>query len=275
VDGVSRDQWHSCAIQISMMIRAALLAITLASLPATAGDGEKERGVAGKVMIAAELLAATSWPVDDDRATSIRTPARLRLPVGRPLLPLTEPMPEVLFMLEGEGLPKDARPPPTIKLRGMRFEPGQFTLPRPGFVAFQNDHNVVLTLVDQDGKELGVLAANQTTQIELVDGMQRLSTKEMPSATATANVRRHGRVMTVRPNGEIDKVDVPGGEYVIAVYLGAKSLRADQVVVPDQGVLFFSYTVSANGVVDVTPANQAANRPPIDDAAPGTAPSIP
>jgi hypothetical protein len=260
-----------------MMIRAAFLAITMLPVSAVAaGDGEKERGVAGKVIIAPELTTAKEWPVDDDRASAIRTPARLRLPTGHKLLSLMEPMPELLFLLEGEGLPKESRPPPTVKLRGMRFEPGQLTLPRPGPVAFHNEHTMALTLLDGNGKELGVLKPGETTQVELADGLQRLTTKEMPSATATANVRRHGRVLPVRPTGEIDKIDIPGGDYVIAVYLGAKSLREDRAVVPDQGVLFFSYTVSANAVVDVTVPNQGAGtRPAVDDTPPGTAPSNP
>jgi hypothetical protein len=243
------------------------------STAAVADDADKERGVAGKVTVAPEWSAAAEWPVDDDRAAAMHTPARVRVPVGRPLRPLLEPRPELLVVLEGEGVPKDVRPPPTVVVRGMRFEPGQFLLPRPGPVAMNNQHNTPVTIMLDESTVLGTIAPGETTQLDLPEGSHVLRIRELPSAVANANVRRFGRVLSVSPTGDIAKLDVREGEYVMAVYLGAKSLRADPAVVPQQGVLYFSYTVSANGVVDVSLPNQTGNRVAVDNVAPGARPS--
>ncbi|HEY1100870.1 MAG TPA: hypothetical protein VGF99_18160, partial [Myxococcota bacterium] len=98
----------------------------------------RESGIRGHVVIAADLQAATEVAVGPDRAKTMRTPAHVRRARGRKVQPLVEPMPDILVVVEGEDVRVDNAPPPTMTITGMRFVPGQVLLTRTGPIAVTN-----------------------------------------------------------------------------------------------------------------------------------------
>lgn len=213
---------------------------------------EKQSSVRGKVVVAPELLAATEWPVDDARAKSMRTPANVRRPSGRVLAPLTEAVPDVVVVLEGDDVRADTAPPKTLVVEGMRFSPGQALLPRPGPIAIENKQGLPLTIVDQKGATVATIAPGQTQQVSLADGVHTLSMKELPYGVATVRVLAKGRILPFDENGEIARTAVDAGDYELSFYLGANELHRRPLQMGQDGQLYIEATVSANTVVDAT-----------------------
>jgi len=217
-----------------------------------AQEGDKPTGLRGRVVVAPELLAATEWPVDANRAASLRTPANVRRGQGRRLLPMTESVPDISVVLEGEDVRPDNAPPKTLVIEGMRFAPGQALLARPGPLAVENRQGIPLTVVDDKGTVLATLAVGQTGQFNLAGGVQTLSMKELPYAAATVKVLPRGRLLPFDENGDIALLPLDAGDYSLSFYLGANELFRKPLTMPDGGLLFVDATVSANTVVDAS-----------------------
>ena len=206
----------------------------------------------GRVIVAAELKAQQTWVLDEDRAKVIRTSARMRRPMGRKLLPLTEPMPTLAVVLEGTGLRPTSMPPATLSVEGMRFNPSQALLARPGALVVENKQRSPFTLVDDKGRALATVAPNATAQVSLPEGVHTLSVREMPYCQALVRVLGHGVVLPLQDSGDIPLVAVPGGDYTLSFFLGASPLRVQPLSVPERGLIFIDAAVSARGVVDVS-----------------------
>ena len=227
-------------------------ALVVPSALAQTPPSEKDRGVRGRVVIAPELLAATEWPVDPSRATALRTPANTRRGQGRKLQPMTEMLPDISVVVEGEDVRPDNPPPKTLIVEGMRFAPGQALLARPGPIAIENKQGIPLTIVDANRRVLKTLAVGETAQITLPEGLNLLSMKELPYAAASVRVLGRGRFLSYDEMGELQQVPLSGGDYTLSFYLGANELRRQPLTVPEKGQLFIDATISANTVVDVT-----------------------
>jgi hypothetical protein len=225
---------------------------TLALASVAVADPPRETGVRGRVVVAPEILAAKEWPVDATRAEALRTAANIRRPLGRRIAAMTEDVPAVSVVLEGEDLRNDAVAPTKVTITGMRFRPGQVLLPRPGPVTFENQQGISLTLVDASGKVLQVVEAGASAEVSLPAGLHAITMKELPYARASVRVLTRGKILPIGTDGLIDRVDVPGGDYRLAFYLGAAELRSQDMSMPTNGLLFIDATVSANTVVDVS-----------------------
>jgi hypothetical protein len=223
-----------------------------ATLAQTPPPSEKDRGVRGRVVVAPELLAATEWPVDAARAAALRTPANSRRGQGRKLQPMMEALPDIAVVVEGEDVRADTQPPKTIVLEGMRFVPGQALLARPGPIALENKQGIPVTIVDAQKHVLKTLAVGETAQINLPEGLNTLTMKELPYAAASVRVLSRGRFLVVDDAGELAQVPLSGGDYTLSFYLGANELRRQPLQVPENGQLFIDATISANTVVDVS-----------------------
>ena len=233
----------------------ALVAFTLlvgTSLLAQAPPSEKARGVRGRVVVAPELLAATEWPVDASRAGALRTPANARRGQGRKLQPMTEALPDIAVVVEGDDVRADSQPPKTLVIEGMRFVPGQALLARPGPIAIENKQGIAVTIVDGNRRVLKELGVGETAQITLPEGLNQLAMKELPYAAASVRVLSRGRFLTIDDAGELAQVPLSGGDYTLSFYLGANELRRQPLQVPENGQLFIDATISANTVVDVS-----------------------
>jgi len=238
-----------------MFQRAALALLSLAFATfavAASADPPRENGIRGHVVIAPELRAAKEWPVDDARAAALRTPANVRRPRGRPINPMTEALPAISVVVDGEDLRNEPPPERSLVVEGLRFSPGQMLLPRPGPVQIENKQAQPITVVDETGKALGTIAAGATGAVSVSEGKHELSMKELPYARVSVTVLAHGQVLPVDGNGDIPLVDVPSGDYTLAFYLGAAELRTQKLKVPGSGFLYIDATMSANTVVDVT-----------------------
>jgi hypothetical protein len=238
------------------MIRTVLRtkAFLIVSLVATSGQAEppRENGLRGRLIVAPELRAAKEWPVDDRRADALRTAANVRRASGRPRAPMTEELPAISVVVDGEDVRNEPAPERTMVIEGMRFVPGQILLPRPGPIKFENKQGQPVTIVDENGKALGTVAAGATEAVAVPEGRHELSMKELPYARASVTVLSHAKVLPVEADGTIPLVDVPSGEYTLAFYLGAAELRTQKLTMPGSGLLFIDATLSANRVVDVT-----------------------
>ena len=192
-----------------------------------------QRGVAGHVAVSPELMGATDWPVDEDRAKTRLTPARVRRPMGRALQSLTEPVPELMVVVQGDATRGAVTPiERRLKLEGMRFTPGQILLPRPGPLTIENRQAV---------------------------GMITLAVKELPYANASVRVLERSLVLPVNEKGDIPLTDVPAGDFQLAVYLGANPLRVQPLQVPEMSVAWIDASVSSKGVVDISVRDTAKN----------------
>jgi hypothetical protein len=231
-----------------------LTALVCASLGSTSSFAEppREVGLRGRLIVAPELLAATVWAVDARRASAMQTPANVRRPRGRPLLPMTEARPDLSVVVEGEDLrdePTNQRP---VVIEGMRFVPGQMLMARPGSLTVENKQGVDLTIVDGGGAELQKIPAGLSARVTLAAGVHELSTKELPYARASVKVLPQAKLLVFDKEGNLPLVDLASGEYTLSFYLGAAELRTQKLQVPPNTLLFIDATVSANTVVDVT-----------------------
>lgn len=239
-------------LRVSRLLAATAFTILLGTaVYAQPATPEKETGIRGRVIVAPELLAATEWPVDASRAASLRTPANIRRAQGHRLQPMTEAVPDIAVVLEGEDVRPDNLPPKTLVIEGMRFSPGQALLARPGPIAIENKQGIPITVLDEKGVAVATVGVGQTGQVSLSDGQHTLSMKELPYAVATVKVLPKGRVLTFDENGDIPRVPVDAGDYTLSFYLGANELFRKPLVMPDKGLLYVDATVSANTVVDV------------------------
>ena len=241
------------------MVRVPVLSASLAFvvLVGTAAfsqpaEGEKEKGIRGRVVVAPELLAAAEWPVDAARGEALKTPANVRRPQGRRLQPLMEPLPELLVLVEGEDVRPSNAGPKTIVIEGMRFVPGQMLLPRGGPVAIENKQGQPITVVDGAGKELATLTPGETKQVTMLEGVHELRMRELPYAKASLKVLSRGRSLPVTIEGDIPLVELIGGEYELSFWLGVSELHRRPFRVAQNGLVYIDATVSANTVVDVT-----------------------
>jgi len=238
--------------------------VAFAALAALASQGAladppRETGLRGRLVIAREILAAKEWPVDAGRAKALRTPANVRRHRGRAAVPLMEPIPAISVVVEGEDVRADAPPTRKITLEGMRFSPGQALLPRSGPLTIENKQGVTLTILDTrtssdnqtETKAVATIAPGATEDIVLLDGDHQLSMKELPYARATVKVLRQGKLLPVADDGTIPLVDLPGGDYSLAFFLGAAELRREPMKIAANGLVFIDATISANTVVDV------------------------
>jgi hypothetical protein len=233
--------------------RSLLVSVVLAAFASSsAAEPPQETGLRGRVVVAPELLEAKEWPVDEQRAAALRTPANVRRPRGRPLQPIKEPRPELLVVIDGEDLRDDAPPVRRLVVADMQFMPGQLLVPRPGPLTIENKQETVVTIIDGQGAELKKIAAGATETINVAVGKVVLSMREIPYARATVNVMSHAQILPVEPDGTIPLVAVPGGEYALSFFLGAAELRTQRLIMPQDGLLFLDATVSPHTVVDVT-----------------------
>ncbi len=228
-----------------------ILAVALGAVPVSA-DPARETGIRGRLVVSPELLAAKEWPVDKVRAEALRTPANVRRARGRPVKPMTEARPPISVVVDSEDLRNEPLPPLGVVVEGMRFTPGQLLLPHPGSITVENRQGQSVTIVDQSGKELGTIEAGAKAPVSLGAGKHELSMKELPYARASVTVLAHAKLLPVGADGSIPLVEVPGGDYELAFYLGAAELRTQKLTLPDAGLLFIDATLSENTVVDVT-----------------------
>ena len=234
-------------------VKSAPLFVALATLalPASA-DPPRENGIRGRLVIAPELRDAKEWPVDDVRAAALRTPANVRRARGRPIKAMTEALPQISVVVDGEDLRNEPAPERKMLVEGMRFSPGQMLLPRPGPLEIENKQGQAITVIDETGKVLGTIAPGATGSVQVPEGKHELSMKELPYARASVSVLAHGKLLPIEADGTIPLVDVPSGEYELAFYLGAAELRTQKLTLPPSGLLYIDATLSANTVVDVT-----------------------
>lgn len=228
------------------------LATFVAPSPALAQDVpiEKQKGVRGRVVVAPELLS-TPVVIEGERERLLRSPAIVRRPMGRKPTPIVEPPPALVVMLEGDGLPKlDGGSLPKLVFQGMRFSPGSLVVPRPSRVQVENKHNKPITLL-ASGKSGAAIPPGEVGEIELPAGEHMLTVKELGFAAANVRVLEKGRPLPVK-DGEIPLVDIPGGSYQLAFFLGAEPLRIQPITVPDRELVFIDATVSALKVVEVS-----------------------
>jgi hypothetical protein len=241
-------------------MRCALRLTPLLLLPFVAhADPPKEVGVRGRLVVAAELASAKVWPVDEERAKLLRSPANIRRLRGRVPLPLKEPMPALAVVVEGEDVRAVPSPERRLVVEGMRFSPGQALLPRAGSIVIENQHDTFVTVVDTrvvggktETNALATIAAGAKESVELGDGEHTLGLKELPYARANVRVLRQGRILPVNADGTIPYVDLASGDYSLAFFLGAAELRREPLTIAPNGLVFIDATVSANTVVDVT-----------------------
>lgn len=231
-----------------------LLVLVLAALAPAAWAQDvpldKQKGVRGRVIAAPELFTAPV-PLSADRERALRGEALVRRPLGRPLAPIVEPPPALVVMLEGNGIRQESAETPRLVVEGMRIQPGGLVTPRPVAVQIENRQASEITVVDGGGRVVVKVAPGATADASLGAGEHLLSIQEMPFATAAVRVLERGRVLPVKGE-EIPLVDIPGGEYTLTFFFGAEPLRIQQLVVPDQGLVFIDATVSALKVVEVS-----------------------
>lgn len=231
-----------------------LLVLLLLALAPTAWAQEvpleKQKGVRGRV-VAAEELFSTPTRLSQARESALRGDAIVRRPLGRPLTPIVEPPPALVVMLEGDGIRQESAETPRLVVEGMRIVPGSLVAPRPVAVQIENRQATPITIVDQKGATIAKVAPGGTADAALGSGEHLLSIQEMPFATAEVRVLERGRILPVTA-GEIPLVDIPGGEYTLTFFFGAEPLRIQQLVIPDQGLVFIDATVSALKVVEVS-----------------------
>lgn len=214
-------------------------------------DGPNRTGVRGRVVVAKELLSEATWPMDPERAKDLRGGHRIRRAAGRGAgLPLTEPMPELLLVLEGAR--PDGEQPRRLVVEGMRFLPAQILAARPGVITVENRQAQGITVVDERGTELATVMPGQSGEVTLEAGEHTLSIREMPFARAAVRVLGPARFLPWTEKGEIPVVNVEAGDYQLAFYHGANALRMQPLTVPDDGFVAIDATVSANGVVTVS-----------------------
>jgi hypothetical protein len=223
----------------------------------TFAEPPREQGLRGRLIVAPELLAAKQWPVDARRADAMRTPANVRRPLGRAITPMTEPRPELLVVVEGEDVREETPREQRVVLEGMRFVPGQLLLPRPGSVTIENKQATAVTVVS--GEVVQKIEPGASGRVSLVPGEHALSVKELPYARATVRVLTQAKILPFDAEGNMPFVELSGGDYKLAFYLGAAELRTQTLSVPNNGLLFIDATVSANTVVDVTVKDAAVH----------------
>jgi hypothetical protein len=226
-----------------------LAVLGVSALPAHADDPAKDKGVSGKVVVAPEL-ATTAWPLSPERERALVTPALVRRPV-RATTPVTELPGPLVVMLEGEGIREENPKAPTLVLEGMRFVPGTIVVARVLPVEVQNKQEGPVTFVDETGAEIGKAGPGETATLKLKTGMTLVRVKELPFATAAVRVLERGRVLPLK-DGNIAMTAIPGGEYMLTFFLGSEPLRVQELVIPDQGLVYIDATVSQKGVVDVS-----------------------
>lgn len=239
---------HKLAFSI---VASTLLAASLA-LPALAQEVplDKQKGVRGRVVVAPELLS-TRVPIEGDRDRLLRRSAIVRRPMGRKPAPLLEDPPALVVMLEGGGLPKvEGAALPKLVFQGMRFSPGSLVVPRPSRVQVENKHGKPITLV-AGSKMSAPIPPGEVGEIELAAGEHLLTVKELDFAAANIRVLERGRPLPVK-DGEIPLVDIPGGSYQLAFFLGAEPLRIQPITVPERELVYIDATVSALKVVEVS-----------------------
>jgi hypothetical protein len=252
----------------------ALVAASALAPSASAQDvpPEKQKGVRGRVVVAAEL-PTTAVPLSPEREAALRGAAIVRRPIRVPKK-LSEPPGALVVMLEGDGIRDDKLESPRLVLAGMRLTPGSLVVPRVITVEVENQQGVPVTFVDAGGAEIGKAAAGQVGQLTLKPGVTFVRVKEMPFATASVRVLERGRALPLK-NGEIPLTDITGGTYMLTFFLGSEPLRAQELSVPDLGLVFIDATVSEKGVVDVSikDASQRVALPPSgvpNEAPPGS-----
>jgi hypothetical protein len=239
-------------LAFSFAVAAVAAAGPFAVLPAFAQDVplDKQKGVRGRVVVAPELLS-TPVPIEGERDRLLRSPAIVRRPMGRKPQPILEAPPALTVMLEGDGLPKaEGAALPKLVFQGMRFSPGSLVVPRPSRVQVENKHQKPITL-SVGGKAGPAIAPGEVGEIELPAGEHLLTVSELAFAAANVRVLDKGRALPVK-DGEIPLVDIPGGSYQLAFFLGAEPLRIQPITVPERELVFIDATVSALKVVEVS-----------------------
>ncbi len=218
---------------------------------------ENQSGIRGRVIIAAELLGATDWPLTDwpaaaERAKALATAGYVRRPQGRALLTMTEPAPDISIVVQGESVPADDVPPKTLVIEGMRFVPSEVLLPRSGKkLKLENKQGVAVTVLDEAGKAVHEIAAGETWEMTPSLGLHSVSLKGMPYATATILVLRNGRFLVLNETGELKPLALTGDDYLLSFYFGAEAKTTTKLKLASGGQLFIDATISANRVVDV------------------------
>jgi hypothetical protein len=213
---------------------------------------DKAHGLKGHVSISNDLTSRTTWPLTDARAKSITSPARTRRPMGRLVGPLSEPMPALTFLLEGDAAHTEPQKPSTVVVAGQQFLPSELLLVHGGVLAVDNRSAGKLSFVDSDGKDLGSVAAGAQGQLTLRRGDHTVSVKEIPSMKLLCRVVENAVLLAWKDNGDIPLFDVPGGDYNLTVYLGATTLATKPVSISDTRVQDLQVSVSATGAVEMS-----------------------
>jgi hypothetical protein len=237
---------------MTRLVPFALAALTLA-VAARAEEIvplDKQKGVRGRIVVAPELLS-TPVKLAAAREKALRGAAIARRPLGHAITPITEPPPALVVMLEGDGIPRDAAEPPSLRVTGRRFLPGGLVLPRIGPLRIKNEQKEPITVVDEAGGVVAKIPAGGAVDAQLRPGEHMLSVAEMPYATASLKVLERGRILPL-VDGEIPLVEIPGGEYQLSFYFGSEPLRVQPLQIPEQGLVFIDATVSALKVVEVS-----------------------
>lgn len=264
---------------------AAFVAGVLASSgPSLAQAGTPlKSGLRGRVVIAPELASAKVWPVEESTQARIAMDARVRRPTGQaPLRPHTEPMPELLVVLEGARAPQKPEPR-LVRVTGMRFVPAQLLVARPQEVRIENAQKGAITIASVGGEDLGTLEPGASGNFVLEEGEHELVIREMPFARAKVKVLPPSRFLPVE-KGAIAPIAIESGDYQLAFYHGARALRVQSISLPEDKYLAIDAAVSANGVVTVSikdgdlqvavpPAPIVPPRPPPPRPAPAPLPT--
>jgi hypothetical protein len=211
---------------------------------------DKQKGVRGRVVVAAELLNKPT-PLTPERERPLRGNAAVRRPLGREIAPIVEPPPALTIMLEGEGIRTENVEPPKLVVEGMRIVPSGLVAPRAMAIQIENRQATAITVVDKGGAVVAKIEPGATADAPLRVGQHSLSIQEMPFATASVRVLERGRILTLK-DGEIPLSDIPGGEYTLTFFFGAEPLRIQPLLVPEAGLVFIDATVSALKVVEVS-----------------------
>lgn len=233
-------------------LAAVVVAALVSSSPGLAQSGALKSGVRGRVVIAPELASATTWPMGEEEQKRLSQGARVRRPTGHAVVrENTEPMPELVVVLEGARPPQKPEPR-QMRIEGMRFVPAQVLVSRPGEVRITNAQRVAVTVGRVGGEALGTIQPGEAGDFVLDEGDHALLLREMPFARAQVKVLGPSRFLPVSSAGEIEPLAVEGGEYQLAFYHGARALRVQSLPLPDDRYLAIDAAISANGVVTVS-----------------------
>jgi hypothetical protein len=229
-----------------------VLVVALAALligGASFAQSALKSGVRGRVIIARELSQATTQPIDPGVGAWFQTDANVRRQSGRGLkVSLSEPVPELLVVLEGER-PQTAEVR-AVHFQGLRFVPSSLLVPKPARLKVYNDEAFPIT----------VGAASATERIEpggsaffdVPAGRHELRVMDQSFARADINVLEKATILPVKPDGLIDPVMLEPGDYQLGFYWGATPLQVQSVTISGNGMVAIDASISANRVVTVS-----------------------